>query len=137
CCDATGADAAHSGQATAFAVPIEPPEIDMTDIYPVQPAFAASARIDKAAYQRDYKASITDPDAFWANAAGRLDWYRAPTQIRDVSFDLADFRIRWYGDGELNASVNCLDRHLATRGDKVALVFEPDDPATPSYGLTY
>ncbi len=109
----------------------------MTDIYPVDPAFAAKSRIDKAAYERDYRASVADPDAFWKQASDRLEWYRKPTQIRDVSYDLEDFRIRWYGDGELNASVNCLDRHLATRGDKVALLFEPDSPDSPSYGVTY
>src|SRR5690606_31942267 len=78
-----------------------------------------------------------DPDAFWAGVARRIDWYRAPTQIRDVSYALEDFHIRWFADGELNASVNCLDRHLATRGDKTAIIFEPDDPDDQSYGLTY
>src|SRR3546814_2519432 len=84
-----------------------------------------------------YAESVRDPDAFWAKAAERLDWDRKPTRIRDVSYDLADFHIRWYADSELNASVNCLDRHLATRGDKTALVFEPDDPNAPAQHVTY
>jgi len=111
----------------------------MTDIHPVpvDPAFAAKARMDRAGYEAAYRASVEDPDAFWAGVARRIDWYRAPTQIRDVSYALEDFHIRWFADGELNASVNCLDRHLATRGDKTAIIFEPDDPDDQSYGLTY
>ncbi|MBD9438078.1 acetate--CoA ligase [Pseudoxanthomonas sp. PXM03] len=109
----------------------------MTDLYPVKPEFAASARITREQYQRDYQASIDDPEAFWGKAAERLDWFTKPTRIKDVSYALDDFRIRWFADGELNASVNCLDRQLAERGDKVALLFEPDGPDTPSYGVTY
>lgn len=109
----------------------------MTDLYPVTPEFAAKARITREQYARDYQASIDDPAAFWGKAAERLDWFRKPTQIKDVSYALDDFRIRWFADGELNASVNCLDRQLAERGDKVALLFEPDGPDTPSYGVTY
>jgi len=109
----------------------------MTDLYPVEPAFAAKARITREQYQRDYQASIDDPDTFWGKAAERLDWFKKPTQIKDVSYALDDFHIRWFADGELNASVNCLDRQLAARGDKIALLFEPDGPDTPSYGVTY
>jgi acetyl-CoA synthetase len=109
----------------------------MTDLYPVKPEFAASARITREQYQRDYQASIDDPEAFWGKAAERLDWFTKPTRIKDVSYALDDFHIRWFADGELNASVNCLDRQLAERGDKVALLFEPDGPDTPSYGVTY
>ena len=104
---------------------------------PVPEAFAANARVDRDAYLRLYAESLRDPDAFWGRAAMRLDWLRAPTQVKDVSFELADFRIRWYADGELNASVNCLDRHLETRGDKTALIFEHDDPALPSERISY
>ncbi|HEY1034881.1 MAG TPA: acetyl-coenzyme A synthetase N-terminal domain-containing protein, partial [Pseudoxanthomonas sp.] len=84
----------------------------MTDLYPVKPEFAAKARITREQYQRDYQASIDDPDAFWGKAAERLDWFKKPTQIKDVNYALDDFRIRWFADGELNASVNCLDRQL-------------------------
>ena len=106
-------------------------------LVPPPAAFAAAARIKPADYTRLYADSVRDPDAFWGAVAQRLDWMRPPTQVRDVSFDLADFRIRWYADGELNASVNCLDRHLATRGDKSALLFEPDDPAQPAQHISY
>ena len=109
----------------------------MTDLYPVKPEFAAKARITREQYQRHYQASINDPEAFWGQAAERLQWFKKPTQIKDVSYALDDFHIRWFADGELNASVNCLDRQLAERGDKIALLFEPDGPDTPSYGVTY
>jgi acetyl-CoA synthetase len=109
----------------------------MTDLYPVKPEFAAKTRITREQYARDYQASIDDPEAFWGKAAERLDWFKKPTQIKDVNYALDDFRIRWFADGELNASVNCLDRQLAERGDKVALLFEADSPDTPSYGVTY
>ncbi|WP_374609548.1 acetate--CoA ligase [Thermomonas sp.] len=107
----------------------------MSDLYPVDPAFDAS--INGEAYARMCAAAAADPDGFWRDAAQRLQWYRAPTQIKDVSYDLKDFRIRWFADGELNASVNCLDRHLDTRGDQVALIFEPDSPDAPSQRITY
>ena len=100
----------------------------MSDVYPVPEAFAAQANVKPADYERDYAESIRDPDAFWGRIAQRLEWMTPPTRIRDVSFARQDFRIRWFADGELNVSVNCLDRHLATRGDKTALIFEPDSP---------
>ena len=106
-------------------------------LYPVTDEFAATARVTRDEYARDYAASIDDPDAFWGRLGARLDWDRAPTQVRDVSYDVGDFHIRWYADGELNASVNCLDRHLATRGDKTALLWESDDPAAESQHVTY
>lgn len=109
----------------------------MTDLYPVPADFAARANVTAADYERDYSESIRDPDAFWGRIAGRLDWMEAPTRIREASFDREDFHIRWFADGELNASVNCLDRHLATRGNKAALVFEPDDPSGEATHVSY
>ena len=109
----------------------------MSDLYPVKPEFAAKARIGKDDYQRLYRESVQDPEGFWRKAAERLDWFREPTVIKDVSYDLDDFRIRWFADGELNVSVNCLDRQLAARGDKVAILFEPDGPDTPAQKVTY
>ena len=106
-------------------------------VYPVPAAFADAARIRRDEYERDYAAALADPAAFWGRVAQRLDWYRAPTKIKDVSYGLDDFHIRWYEDGELNVSVNCLDRHLAARGDKTALIFEPDDPAKPAQRISY
>src|SRR6187402_2982706 len=105
--------------------------------YHVPAAFAAHTNMRHRDYVREYQAAIDEPDAFWARIAERLDWMRAPTRIKDVSFDVEDFRIRWFDDGELNASVNCLDRHLAEHGEKVAIIFEPDSPDAPSQRITY
>ncbi len=109
----------------------------MTDLYPVPEAFAAQANVTWADYERDYAESIRDPEAFWGRVAQRLDWMKPPTRVRDVSFDRQNFQIRWFADGELNVSVNCLDRHLATRGDKTALIFEPDSPDEPPQRISY
>ncbi|NYZ63469.1 acetate--CoA ligase [Luteimonas deserti] len=107
------------------------------ELHPVPSGFAGPGTISRAGYERDYARSVQDPDAFWGEAARRLQWDRAPTRVRNVSFDPADFRIRWFEDGELNASVNCLDRHLAARGDKTALIWEADDPATAPLEVSY
>jgi acetyl-CoA synthetase len=109
----------------------------MSDLYPVNPEFAARARVDHDGYRRAWRESVEQPDKFWGEVAKRLDWYNKPTQIKDVSFQLDDFHIRWFADGELNASVNCLDRQLETRGDKTALLFEPDSPDAPAQRISY
>ncbi|TAM59660.1 MAG: acetate--CoA ligase [Rhodanobacter sp.] len=100
----------------------------MSKLYPVKPEFAAKARIGKDDYTRLYAESISDPEGFWNRVAQRLDWVKAPTVIKNVSFDAKDLHIRWFEDGLLNVSANCLDRHLAERGDKTAIIFEGDDP---------
>ena len=94
--------------------------------HPVPANFKAKIRPEDLA-QLHWRADH-EPDAFWLDQARRLDWARFPTQAGDWSFDEVDFGIRWYADGELNLSVNCLDRHLAVRGDRTALTFEPDEP---------
>jgi len=107
------------------------------DVYPTPADFARNARVQPGEDERLRQVAAADPDAFWSKAAERLAWMRKPTQIRDVSFAQADFRIRWFADGELNASVSCLDRHLDARAEKVALIFEPDNPEDPSQRVTY
>ena len=107
------------------------------DLYPVDPDFAAQARIGGETYRRDYARARAEPDAFWAEIARRIDWLKAPTRIRNVSFARDDFRIRWFEDGELNVASNCLDRHLAERGDKTAIIFESDDPKQPIQRISY
>jgi acetyl-CoA synthetase len=97
-------------------------------IHPVPAVFAAQARIGRADYDRLYAEAQSDPEAFWRREAGRLDWIAAPTIIKRTSFAEADFGIKWFEDGELNLSVNCVDRHLAERGDQAAIVFEGDEP---------
>ncbi len=98
-------------------------------VYPVPEAVARRAHVTDAEYQRLYQASLDDPEAFWAEQAQRLDWMNPFTQIKDVSYAQEDLHIRWFADGELNVAVNCLDRHLATRGDQTAIIWEGDDPA--------
>ncbi|PJK08932.1 acetate--CoA ligase [Lysobacteraceae bacterium NML08-0793] len=99
--------------------------------------FAANANMRHRDYVRDYAESVENPDAFWARIGERIEWMKSPTIIRNVSYNLDDFRIKWFEDGELNVSVNCLDRHLREHGEKTALLFEPDDPATPSRKISY
>jgi acetyl-CoA synthetase len=106
------------------------------DIYPVPSEWARRARMTRAGYEAARMAARETPDAFWAEQARRLDWITPPTSIKDVSFDKADFHIRWFGDGVLNVAWNCLDRHLAERGDETAILWEGDEP-TLSGGLTY
>jgi acetyl-CoA synthetase len=90
--------------------------------------FIEKAAIKQADYQRLYRESIEDSVGFWKKQAERLDWFKPPTKIKDVSFNVEDLHIRWFEDGELNLSVNCLDRHLEKRGDKPALIWEGDSP---------
>jgi acetyl-CoA synthetase len=84
-------------------------------------------RISEADYFRQYQHSLDDPDGFWGAHGKRLDWIKAYTKVKDASFD-GDVRIAWYEDGTLNACYNCIDRHLARRGDQTAIVWEGDDP---------
>ena len=86
---------------------------------------------------REYRRSLEDPESFWLEQARALDWMTPPTVAGDWSFDRDDFHIRWFADGILNVSVNCLDRHLAEHGDRAAIIWEPDDPAEPPKRLSY
>ncbi|MGC5798422.1 acetate--CoA ligase [Sphingomonas sp. NFX23] len=97
--------------------------------YPVPAEWAKDALIDAAAYDRMYAEAATDPDAFWAKEAKRLDWIVPPTKIKDTSFDESDFHIRWFEDGQLNVAANCVDRHADAHPDAVAILWEGDDPA--------
>jgi len=103
----------------------------------VDPIPAPAPRIDRRTYERDYARSVADPDAYWAQIALRIDWLKTPTIIDNSSFALDDFRIRWFEDGELNVATNCLDRHLAERGEKTAILWEADDPGTTTQRITY
>ena len=100
----------------------------MSQIHPVPDDFAARARIKKADYESMYAESVKDPEGFWSKIGKRLDWTKPYTKVKDVSYDAKNLHIRWYYDGELNLSANCLDRHLAKRGDKTAILWEGDDP---------
>ncbi len=107
------------------------------DLYPVPETWATQARVDAAGYERLCAAAKDQPDAFWLEQAKRLDWVDAPQKAGDWSFDEADFHIDWFADGTLNAAANCLDRHLAERGDQVAIIWEPDVPAEEPRRFTY
>src|SRR6266566_4591614 len=85
-------------------------------------------KIDEAEYFRLYERSLPDPDGFWGEQGNRLDWIKPYTKVCNASFT-GDVSIRWYEDGTLNASYNCIDRHLAKRGDQTAILWEGDDPA--------
>ncbi len=108
----------------------------MSNLYPVPEFFKNRARLDRQAYERVYKESVENNEAFWAETAKRLDWFKFPTRIKDVSFDRSDLHIRWFEDGVLNACYNCLDRHLEKRGDQTAIIWEGDDPARDAH-ITY
>jgi acetyl-CoA synthetase len=105
-------------------------------LYPVPQSFADSARIKRADYARMYAEAIRSPEDFWGKIGRRIDWLKPFTRVKDVSFAAEDFRIRWFYDGTLNVSANCLDRHLEQRGDKTAIIWESDDPAV-SERLSY
>ena len=98
------------------------------EIYPVPEAWATRAWADNAKYLEMYDHSIKDPNGFWGEHGKRLDWMTPFTKVKNVSYDADDLHVKWYEDGVLNASANCLDRHLATRGDQVAIIWEGDDP---------
>lgn len=99
--------------------------------------FAKSAHVDAQGYADMYAASMADPDAFWAEQAKRLDWIKPFTKVSDVNFDLGSVNIKWFEDGTLNVAANCIDRHLATRGDQTAIIWEPDDPKDDAKHITY
>jgi len=109
-----------------------------TDVktYPVPAAFAAKANLDAAGYKEMYARSISDPDAFWGEQGKRLDWMTPYSKVKNVSWDKDKLSVKWYEDGVLNVTENCLDRHLETRGDKPAIIFEGNDPSV-SKTLTY
>jgi acetyl-CoA synthetase len=92
--------------------------------------------MDAAGYDAAWKRVEADPNGFWTDVAKRLDWIKPFTQVKDVSYDAKDFHIRWFADGVLNVSANCLDRHLPTRANDVAIIWEGDDPAN-SRKITY
>ncbi|MFN4186315.1 MAG: AMP-binding protein, partial [Hyphomonas sp.] len=108
---------------------LETSRVPDSDLYPVPADFAAHAHMDRQAYEAARIAARETPDAFWSEQAKRLDWIKAPTRIKDVSFKKEDFRIRWFEDGVLNVSANCIDRHLPHRKDETAIIWEGDDPA--------
>ncbi len=104
--------------------------------YPVAASVAEHALIDHAKYEAMYARSLKDPDGFWGEHGKRIDWMKPYTKVMNVSYDPANVSIKWYEDGTTNVAMNCIDRHLATRGDQVAIIWEGDDPSE-SKSITY
>ena len=110
----------------------------MTDkIYPPSEEVVKRAHIDAAKYKEMYAASVNDPVAFWGEHGKRLDWMQPYSQVKNTSFEHGNVDIKWFEDGVINAAYNCVDRHLATRGDQTAIIFEPDSPDEPAQHITY
>ena len=101
----------------------------MSKIYKVDPAIADRAWLDRAAYDEMYQRSIQENEAFWSEQAQRIDWIKPFTQVKDVSYAKEDVHIRWFYDGTLNVCFNCIDRHLESKADDVAIIWEGDDPS--------
>ena len=107
------------------------------DVYAPSADFTKKAHITADLYTEMYAASISDPDAFWGEHGRSLDWIKPYTVVKNTSFSHDDVHVKWFEDGTLNVAANCIDRHLATRGDQTAIIFEPDDPAEPAQHITY
>ena len=106
------------------------------DLYPVDPSFAKNAIIDEKKYREMYAQSVKNPEEFWAQQGERLEWFQKWNKVKETSFK-KPVSIKWYQGGKLNVSYNCLDRHLAQRGDKIAFIWEPDNPEVPAKKITY
>ena len=101
----------------------------MTDkIYPPSPEFVAQAHADRAKYDAMYAESVSDPEGFWGREGRRLDWIKPYSKVKNTTFAYPDVSIRWFEDGVLNVAANCVDRHLATRAEQTAIIWESDDP---------
>lgn len=106
------------------------------NIYPVPTHIKNTALVDNDKYNKMYKHSIDDPQSFWAEHGKRLDWFTPYSKVKNTTFDKGHINIKWYEDGYLNASYNCIDRHLKTKANKVALIWEGDNPSQSEH-ITY
>jgi len=106
------------------------------EIFPVSEEWSKRAFINREIYERMYAQAASDPDSFWRREAQRIDWIKPFTTVKQTSFDEADFGIKWFADGQLNISANCIDRHLPARANDVAILWEGDDPSQ-SRTITY
>ena len=106
------------------------------DVFPVSEEWSKRAFINRDSYDRLYAEAAADPEGFWRREAQRIDWIKPFSRVKETSFHEADFGIKWFADGVLNISANCLDRHLASRGSDIAILWEGDDPSE-SRKITY
>ncbi|MBV1701139.1 MAG: acetate--CoA ligase [Hyphomicrobiales bacterium] len=105
-------------------------------LYPVEAQWAARAHVDAAHYEKMYAASVADPAAFWGEHGKRIDWIKPYTRVKDCSYAPGKVHIEWFGDGTTNVAANCIDRHLKTRANQTAIIFEGDDPGESRH-ITY
>jgi len=113
-------------------------DLAQSGVHPASADFVAKAHIDAKTYDAMYATSIEQPEVFWAEHGKRIDWIRPFTKVKNTSFEYGKVDIKWFEDGTLNVSANCIDRHLATRGNQTAIIFEPDDPqAHETQHITY
>src|SRR5262249_48769706 len=105
-------------------------------VIPVPEEWKDRAFMTRAQDDAAYAASVKDPDGYWGKQAARLDWIKPFTKVKNVSWDPGNLFIKWFEDGALNVSANCIDRHLATRANQTAIIWEGDDP-TVSKHITY
>jgi acetyl-CoA synthetase len=116
--------------------------MSQSHMYPVPPEFAANAHVDAAKYETMYAASVSDPEAFWREHGKRLRWMQHYTKVKNVNWDVSktndpnDLHVKWFEDGTLNVSANCIDRHLPHKADVTAIIFEGDDPSVSKH-VTY
>ena len=106
-------------------------------VYPPSSEFVGQAKIGSGEYDRMYALSVEDPEDFWGEHGKRLDWIKPYSRVKNTRFDYGSVSIKWFEDGTLNACYNCVDRHLETRGDQTAIIFEPDDPEEAAQHITY
>jgi acetyl-CoA synthetase len=106
-------------------------------VHAASPEFVARAHVDAARYRAMYSASLSDPEEFWRAEGQRIDWIRPYTRVKDTDFTFGQVSIKWFEDGALNVSANCIDRHMLTRASQTAIIWEPDDPRTPAQHITY
>ncbi len=111
--------------------------MDQHDLYPIPSDWAKRTRVKAKDYAALYGRALADPGTFWLEQARRLTWIKRPEIAGDWSFSPENFHIRWFSDGKINVSANCIDRHLATRGDQTAIIWEPDDPSESPRTFTY
>ncbi|MEM1375939.1 MAG: acetate--CoA ligase [Pseudomonadota bacterium] len=107
------------------------------DLFPIPEAAKKKALIDNETYLSMYNESVEDPSGFWAKHGKRLDWIKPYSRVKSTNYAYADVNIRWYDDGSLNVAANCIDRHLETRGDQTAIIWEPDNPDEEAKYITY
>jgi acetyl-CoA synthetase len=113
--------------------PMSRPQLSETShhekVYPVSPEWARRSWVDESKCKAWYEKAVAEPAAFWSEHAGRIDWFKPFTKVKNTSFGPGEVYIRWFEDGVTNVAYNCIDRHLDARGDQAAIIWEGDDPS--------